>query len=330
MAALWTTGRELLETISEYVGHKAGLALTRGELFAHMPRNAASFPDDDDGIRIRHEDVEDMVREVLHNVGAIKHPRSGISPTILLFHKYKNDPKQLEMVQDVMRAMTGLGGPPDAGPVDITPVAEAMAEKHGRPGLSMFWEFYELLTDYLQGSIIGSHRRVEWENVAQLHELFTSENLEPLHGTFFDQRFIDYLAQNFDAVDRMQWRKFEGLIGEYFDKKGYAVAMGPGRNDGGVDIRVWRRIPTPGEPPTLLVQCKRTQDTVGQVVVKALWADMVHEDVPTGLIVTTSAVEPGAVRTGVARRYHVGRTEREKLRKWIEAMRTPGTGIVLR
>ena len=105
--------------------------------------------------------------------------------------------------------------------------------------------------------------------------------------------------------------------------------MRPCTNDGGVDIRGWREIPTPGDPPTLLVQCKRTRDNVEQVVVKALWADMVHEDVPTGLIVITSAVEPGAVKTGVARGYRVGRAEREKLRKWIEAMRTPGTGRFL-
>jgi restriction system protein len=56
---------------------------------------------------------------------------------------------------------------------------------------------------------------------------------------------------------------------------------------------------------------------------------MVHEDVQTGLIVTTSALEPGAARTSVSRGYRVGRTERAKLRKWIDAMRTPGTGLFL-
>lgn len=329
MAALWTTGRELLEILFEYVGYKAGLALTRQDLIAHMPRNAASLPNDDDGIRIRHEDVEDMVRELLHNVGVIKNPRSGISPTITLFHKYKHDSQRLEIVHNLMRWMADVGKQTGNDPIDITPIAANAVAEHGRVGLSMFWEFYELLTEYLQGSIIGTFRRVEWENVEQLQQLFTSENLTPVHGTFLDQRFVDYLAQNFSAVDRMHWRKFEGLVGEYFDKKGYAVALGPGRNDGGVDIRVWREIPTPGDPPTLLIQCKRQQEKVGQVIVKALWADMVHEDVPTGLIVTTSALEPGAVKTGVARGYHVGRTEREKLRKWLEAMRTPGTGLFL-
>jgi len=331
MAAMWTTGQELLEIIFEYVGHKAGLALTRDELVKHMPQHASELPPSDgDGLRIRHEVVEEMVREVLHNVGALRNPRSGMPPTIALLHKYKRDAEATAIVQSLTEAMIELDkSSAGNGPLDITPMAEKAAARFGRRGLAMFREFYELLQEYLQGSIIGTFRRVEWENIEQLHALFTGEQLEPQHGTFIDQRFIDYLAQNFDAVDRMHWRKFEGLVGEYFDKKGYAVEVGPGRNDDGVDLRVWRRIPTPGDPATLLVQCKKTQDKVGKVVVKALWADMVHEDVPTGLIVTTSALEPGAARTAIARGYKVGRTEREKLRKWIEAMRTPGSGLIL-
>jgi len=159
--------------------------------------------------------------------------------------------------------------------------------------------------------------------------LFESESISPTHGIFLDQRFVDYLSAQADALDRMNWRKFEGLAAEFFARCGLKVKLGKGRNDDGVDLRVW----VPGTVqdatvrPTLLVQCKRQKQKVGKVILKALWADVQHAGAKSGLVVTTSCLSPGAVKTCAARGYHVDQADRLTLRAWLKALRTPFSGL---
>lgn len=62
---------------------------------------------------------------------------------------------------------------------------------------------------------------------------------------------------------------------------------------------------------------------------KALWADIEYEKAQSGLIVTSSALEPGAQKTQVARAYPITEINRKTLKDWILKMRTPWTGIFL-
>ena len=105
--------------------------------------------------------------------------------------------------------------------------------------------------------------------------------------------------------------------------------MGPGRADGGVDIRVWDPADNVGKPPLILVQCKRQRDKVSQVVLNALWADVSDEGAQSGLIVTTSALTPSAETVRKARGYPITAVERGTLQDWIEQLRTPGSGTFL-
>ena len=59
------------------------------------------------------------------------------------------------------------------------------------------------------------------------------------------------------------------MAAEYLSREGYSVEIGPGRDDGNIDIRCWTDEKQAGLPPTLLVQCKRQKEKVGKVVVKA-------------------------------------------------------------
>ena len=61
-------------------------------------------------------------------------------------------------------------------------------------------------------------QRVVREGLLELNNLFRSEIL-PLHeDRFFDQRFDDYLARNPSHVQDINWRQFEGLTAEWFQK----------------------------------------------------------------------------------------------------------------
>lgn len=121
-------------------------------------------------------------------------------------------------------------------------------------------EFLGLFLEAQNRSFWSSVRRVEWSNVLELSELFENESLSTLYGNFFDQRFIDYLYRNFEDIDKINWRKFEELVSEYFSKEGFYVDIGPGRNDNGIDARVWPSHKLEGSAPQMLIQCKRQKN----------------------------------------------------------------------
>jgi restriction system protein len=79
----------------------------------------------------------------------------------------------------------------------------------------------------------------------------------------------------------------------------------------------------------VLVQCKRQRRRIEHAVVKALWADVEHEQAESGLIVTTSSFAPGARELRTARGDAVGEADRNTLGHWVAAMRTPGAGVFL-
>jgi restriction system protein len=148
-----------------------------------------------------------------------------------------------------------------------------------------------------------------------------------MYGSFFDQRFINYLSANFEKIGEIHWRQFEALAAEFFVRSGYEVDSGPGRIDGGIDIRVWKAKSLATDPPAMLVQCKRQKEKIGKVIVKALWADVVDEGASSGLIVTSSTLSPGADTVRRARSYPIHVAARATLRSWVEQLRNPGKGI---
>lgn len=325
---------ELIELLADFAGYKAGLALSRAQLEGHLTEYRETLVgDDDDGVRIRYEVLDAMVGDLLFALGTLTR-RRNLDPAMELYAKYRNDDHLSKIVQCITDEMTSCAmratlDPELLGkPIDITPIAERAYKEFGSVGFRMYEEFYRLLLEHMEGSFSSAFRHTEWKNIEELTALFEDESLSPLHGTFFDQRFIDYLQRNDASLDSMNWRKFEGLAGEFFKREGFRVAMGKGRADGGVDLRVWRDDLAEDAAPTILVQCKRQKESVSQVVVKALYADVVHEQAESGMIVTTSKLQPGAAAVCSARGYPVHAADRKTLRRWLEQLRTPGSGVL--
>ncbi len=53
----------------------------------------------------------------------------------------------------------------------------------------------------------------------------------------------------------MHWRKFEELTAEYLQREGFNVELGPGINDDGVDVRIWKSTQNVHEEaPHIIVQ----------------------------------------------------------------------------
>lgn len=322
MGRIWTSRGELAEALTELVGFKTGLVLTREELIAHVPDGAELLREgeESDVLRLRGEEYEGLARTLLHAVGGARKPGMNFA-VIDLMLEYQDDPLATAVLSDAMESLFRCARLANGQPIDVTPmVAEAKA-KHGDKGLLIAMKLVENLTEHVMSSPWSRMRRVEWDDKVELQSLFDEAGLSPSYGTFFDQRFIDYLAQKFSAIDRIHWRKFEGLTCEFFARLGCTVAIGPGSNDDNVDARVWWPDDDASKPAALLVQCKREKAAVGKVVVKALYADIVDEGASGGLVVTSQRLSPGADAVRIARQYPVGAADRKTLRLWIRAMR---------
>ena len=210
--------------------------------------------------------------------------------------------------------------------IDVSPFIRMCLETYGSQGLEMADNLVSSTMVWLE--IKSSHfpTVANWKDEVELEDLFRAEGLETQYGSFFDQRYIDYLHRNFEDIDRVNWRKFEGLTGEYFDRQGFRVEMGPGRRDDGVDVRVWPGEESPESPPAIIIQCKRQRQAVSKVIVKSLYADVLDSGASSGLIVTTSKLAPGAREVCAVRSYPIGEADREMVRKWVQEMRKPGLG----
>lgn len=337
MAIILVNG-EFVTTLSEAVGFKTGIALSKNQIIDIFP-NDSSYKkilsmDDDCKIRIYSTDIDDIFMQLLYHLGNVDSP-IPIPSSVRLLHKYKDDERLASiheaifeiycthfkrMIDEAVRSGNKTMNP--------EPFMKECTQKYGRDGLNMSYELIVGNSEDLHCRL-SSYRRFDWSNEVKLEDLFKSESLESKYGDFIDQRYIDYLHRNTDKLGEMNWRKFEGLTAEYFTREGYKVELGSGRNDGGIDLRLWKDNAGEGEAPLILVQCKRHKQKIERQIVKALWADVQWEKADSGLIVTTSTLSKGSKEDCVARGYNIHQADKDIIRKWLENMRTPGSGVFM-
>jgi len=161
----------------------------------------------------------------------------------------------------------------------------------------------------------------DWDGITPLGDLFNSEVLPLSPDDFIDQKFIDYLAVNEGRIDQINWRNFERLSAQFFKNVGFHAKLGPGRNDGGVDIRIWPQKSMIRKPPLILIQCKRykVSNSVEVEYVKALYTDVEFENAESGMIITTSYVAPGGKKVASIRKWPLNFLENEEVRKLVAA-----------
>ena len=107
------------------------------------------------------------------------------------------------------------------------------------------------------------------------------------------------------------------------------VELGPGRNDDGVDVRVWKDDQAHStDSPHFIIQCKRQKRKIEKIVVKGLYADVHFQKADYGLIVTSSELSPGAKDTISVRGYPIREVDGKAIRDWLDVLQKPGTGIV--
>lgn len=107
-----------------------------------------------------------------------------------------------------------------------------------------------------------------------------------------------------DVLSRMDWKRFEALSAAYYEHLGFRAETVPCGPDGGVDVRIFRA----GEShPTAIVQCKAwTSRPVGVKPVRELLGVMVHNQVESGVFLTTSEFTNEAIDFAKGHRIALG------------------------
>lgn len=333
-----TTTTSFKSFLSDRIGYKSGLALTTAEMIELLANNDPLAiilkEQNEELVRIRTDHIEDTFQIMLHRLGVINNDFVGHAPTMLDL-ELMHHPEKRAILQEVLALLGSthfdLGKHSIFDNFDENAYYKTIQLTLGIEALEIANRLVSLTKESEEASPWDwlMARTTEWKSPIELKDLFESESLEAMYGTFLDQRYINYLASNTEKISEIHWRKFEALTAEYFERKGYKVQIGPGRNDGGIDIRVWSELSSTSQPPVQLIQCKRTKSKIDKVLVKSLWADIADENAKGGIIVTTSSFSLGAREICKVRNYPIREANRETVIQWLTELRNTGRGVFM-
>lgn len=339
MSGISFSAQHLPDLLSETAGYKAGLTLSveqMCDLFSGTEYADIIQQAERQGIRLRSEECEELFYALYHRIGYTEEEYRGwMVESARLFHKYKGDPAQIKLYTDISdlfvkrwQTMLDEAGKKGSKSLDPEPMLLEARKNFGNAGLRIMWEKIEIMERAQRLSPHSTPQYEESHSTISLDGLYDGNAPKPEFGTYIDQRYINFLYRNPDKLAAMHWRKFEELTTEFFHREGYQVELGPGTDDDGVDVRIWNPKDMTSNPPLCIVQCKRTKAKVDKLVIKGLYADVVHFNAKQGLIVTTSELTLGARTTITTRGYPIEEVNKTGVYEWLTKLRVCGTGIV--
>jgi restriction system protein len=326
----------LADGLHETIGYKAGLAVSVPDLCDLL--SGTEYPDillasETDYVRLRSEEFQDLYYHALYKVGYCEKRFYGDRLGMFVHKKYAGHEEEIagvsKLLNEWLRKMLDTAERNGTKSMDPTQFFEEALVKYGEIGLKIAFDRIEAMAvgndlDPLH----GNRRRFDWLDRLELDELKKRSEQTPTHGAFFDQRFINFLANNAEKIGKMHWRRFEQMSAEFFHRAGFKVDIGTGGNDDGVDIRAWADGEDTTGAPTLIVQCKRQKDKIDKVTVKGLATDIDYNGAEYGVLVTSAEFSVGAREVVEVRGYPIKEVDAEKVLQWLGILREPGSGIV--
>lgn len=150
---------------------------------------------------------------------------------------------------------------------------------------------YELETHYLFKIFPESEDRQReylalerWRWIQRLAQ----KRLYEIHTEVFD-----HFAKRPDDLRNLAWRQYEEFLDAVFKNQGYVTELGPGSNDGGVDLRLYQSVAVP-EMVTLVQARRYTKKPIQLEAVAALYGHAVQQKAEKGILATTSYFQPKA------------------------------------
>ena len=105
---------------------------------------------------------------------------------------------------------------------------------------------------------------------------------------------FELFSKNPERLNNLKWRDFEILIYELLRNQGFHVDLGPGRGDGGIDIRALQRDPIGDLMTGVQVKRYRPDRKITLQAVQALHGAAMADNMQASIFVTTSDYFPSA------------------------------------
>ena len=139
-----------------------------------------------------------------------------------------------------------------------------------------------------------------------------------IQGDFdaLNSELYEHFSKNSDQLTRLDWRELEVLVAELLQAQGFEAELGPGRADGGVDIRLLQRDPI-GDILTF-VQVKKydINNPITLQPVQALHGVKEAEGADNSMFVTTSRYLPSAKNFASRENVQMELYVSDDVRKW--------------
>ncbi len=310
--------RDFYDSTSELVAIKSGIILNRFNI-SKILRD--TYKDDfllddnlDKGIRIGSDVVTNMVIDLRANIGNLsKH--STKSDYKVLEH-YLEKQKNIETLSIVSTAYYLLINNPNSTRQDLI---KKIIEKRNIDEILANAALNIAIENEDTSIVLNSG--TNWDGMTPLDKLFNIEVKPKNEIDFIDQKFIDYLSVNGHEIETIHWRNFERFCAEYFKRQGYHVVLGPGTNDGGTDIRVFKD-KNDLNSSLILIQCKRYKEDRKVTIesVKSFYADVLFEGAQEGIIATTGYIASGGKKVCQVRKYNISFAEKINIKNWAKNM----------
>lgn len=322
----WLSKRSLVNSIQDLIGIKTGLIINEDDVYKLLRGtsyesfiNQLQSATDDSILTIRGEEFEELISKLRVKLGNTDNESPPLLSTLVL-----DFPEHQEDISKLISAFSELIRDEANKPIVIDQeFHNRLTEISGANDIITF-AFIKNMIQQMDHSATSNFSSQGWDGKVPLSNLFESENLPNREDLFIDQRFIDYLSVHQDKSDKIHWRQFEGLVAEFFNRNGYKVTLGEGRNDGGIDIYAIKENEINKKPEAVIIQCKRYKRTnkVGVNYVKALYFDVVDKGVDRAIIATTSYLEPAGKKICQSNKYPISYAELDSVKKWIENMKS--------
>ncbi len=127
-------------------------------------------------------------------------------------------------------------------------------------------------------------------------------------GRLFDihSEVFEHFAGYPDHLARLEWRQYEEFLDAVFRNQGFRTELGPGSNDGGIDVRLYQSASIP--QMVTIVQAKKYAATrpIQLEAVAALYGHTVVAKASKGILATTSRFQPAAKKFALSVASRVG------------------------
>lgn len=228
------------------------------------------------------------------------------------FEHFDDEPNEVSACVTVLCSGNGMSTVLNCEDVDLLNEFDSLMDS------TEFWyEMYDHTTTFFYARKEKLNKKFldffEWQWVSDL----VRPNYTSLYGELYE-----YFVKQPEKFYFLKPRQLEILISEIFRNQGYYTELGPGWNDGGVDLRIYQKDDI--DQIVTLVQVKKYKQElpIGLESVAYLQSIVDDEKANRGLFITTSRYLPQAEKFALRQKKRLKLATNKDIAEWCDKVKT--------